>query len=373
MLSPFITTLPRATSTTPIISRSLLPLFSSKVLRFKHYQRRSSSYKQNRYQNPYQNQYTYKRFNNNHDHSNSTIWDSITDPANRKVLYFILGGGSLFYVTHLKEAPVSRRRRFIWIPRSIELMLGEYSYESILEETKQNILSQRHPVSRKVERIFAKIVEAAQRDPTVDKTLIKGLDWKIHVVDDPNAPPNAFVLPGGKVFVFSSILGICQNDDGIATVLSHEFAHQLARHTSESLSKAPFYIMVSMLLYAITGVQGINNLLTDGLLKMPASRQMETEADYIGLMVMSRACFNPSESVKVWQRMAAYEKKVMGQGASLEFLSTHPASERRIQNMTNWLGKANSLYEQSDCHAYSSYLGGLQDVFFNPPSSSGLF
>ncbi|CAL9736480.1 mitochondrial metalloendopeptidase Oma1p [Monosporozyma servazzii] len=369
MLPRLLTTLPRATFNSVLISRSTLPAFYPSLFRFSHYQKRSYSYEQNRYQN----QYTYKRFNNNQNYGNKTIWDILTDPANRKVLYVILGGGSLFYVTHLKEAPVSGRRRFIWIPRPIELMLGKSSYQSILEDTKHNILPQTHPVSRKVERIFAKIVEAAQKDPTVDRTLIDGVDWKIHVVNDPRAPPNAFVLPGGKVFVFSSILNICKNDDGIATVLSHEFAHQLARHTSESLSKAPFYIMFSLILYSITGVQGINNLLTDGLLKMPASRQMETEADYIGLMIMARACFNPSESVRVWERMSAFEKNAMGQGASLEFLSTHPASERRIQNMTSWLDKANTIYEQSDCHVYAGYLGGFQDMFSSSPSGPGLF
>lgn len=86
-----------------------------------------------------------------------------------------------------------------------------------------------------------KIVEAAYKDPSVDNSLLDGIKWEIHVVNDPTASPNAFVLPGGKVFIFSSILPICANDDGIATVLAHEFAHQLARHTAENLSKAPIY------------------------------------------------------------------------------------------------------------------------------------
>lgn len=321
----------------------------------------------------YQNQYSYKRFNSSPQQNSKTLWQVLNDPSNRKWLYIILGGGAFFYVTHLEEAPVSSRRRFIWIPRSIELAIGKSSYESILNETRHNILPSNHPVSKKIETIFTRIIEAAAKDPSVNTTLIDGIDWKIHVVNDPRAPPNAFVLPGGKVFVFSSILGICKNDDGIATVLSHEFAHQLARHTAESLSKAPLYLMINLLLYSITGIQGVNGLLTDALLKMPASRQMETEADYIGLMIMARACFDPNEAVRVWERMAAFERQLKGQGPPLEFLSTHPASEKRIQNILSWSNKANALYEQSECNRYLGYYKPFQDVFMSPSSSTSFF
>ena len=198
--------------------------------------------------------------------------------------------GSLFYLTHLEEAPVTRRTRFIWLPKSLELKIGQYSYNSVLSETQGKLLPDSHPLTRKVSKIFHRIVEAAERDPAVDKSLLKDVQWKIHIVNDPRMPPNAFVLPGGKVFVFSNILPICQNEDGLATVLSHEFAHQLARHTAENLSKAPIYSILGSLIYALTGLDGINRLLVDGLVRMPASREMETEADYIGLMVMSRAC-----------------------------------------------------------------------------------
>ena len=186
----------------------------------------------------------------------------------------------------------------------------------------------------------------------------------MHIVDDPQAPPNAFVLPGGKVFVFSSILGICKNDDGLATVLSHEFSHQLARHTAENLSKAPIYSIVSALLYTITGADVFNRLILDGLLRMPASRQMETEADYIGLMIMARACYQPDEAVKLWERMAEFERRIKGQGnLNLEFLSTHPASDKRIENMQSWLARARELYAQSNCGPLGGYYDSFQNMF----------
>ncbi|CCD25314.1 metalloendopeptidase NDAI_0E04970 [Naumovozyma dairenensis CBS 421] len=311
----------------------------------------------------YSNPDYYKRFNYRQDQK-ITFTQLLKDPTSRKYLAILFGTGSLFYITHLEEAPVSGRKRFLWIPRSLELKIGNYTYNSMLSETGNSILPSDHPLAKKVENIFGRIVEAAQKDHTVDRSQLDGIKWKVHIVNDPRAPPNAFVLPGGKVFVFSSILNICQNDDGLATVLSHEFAHQLARHTSENLSKAPIYSIIGLVLYLVTGVENINRLLLDSLLRMPASRQMETEADYIGLMIMAKACFHPEESVKLWQRMSAFEKQIGG-SRSLEFLSTHPASDRRIQNISEWLPKANNIYNESECGIFTGYYKAFQDTIFD--------
>lgn len=303
----------------------------------------------------------YTRFNGRSDKS---FRNFLFDETSRKYLLIVFGGGSLFYLSHLEEAPVSGRKRFIWFPRGLELKVGQYSYNSVISETRNKILPDSHPLTKKVTKIFARIVEAAENDPTVDKSLLKDLNWKVHIVNDPRMPPNAFVLPGGKVFVFSNILPICQTEDGLATVLSHEFAHQLARHTAENLSKAPAYSLLGSLIYAITGLNGINRLMVDGLLRMPASREMETEADYIGLMIMSRACFHPEESIKVWQRMAKMEEQQRRRGLiDVEFLSTHPASTKRIENMAKWLPAAQELASQSNCGSVGGFYNGFQDAF----------
>ncbi|EDO19553.1 hypothetical protein Kpol_1018p86 [Vanderwaltozyma polyspora DSM 70294] len=315
----------------------------------------------------YNNGPTYRRFNNSYGGYNGgwSISRILLNRTSRNYLTFFLGGSVVFYVANLEEAPVTGRKRCIWIPRSLELKIGDYSYKSIMRESGRYILPESHPLTKKVENVFSRILEAAYKDPSVDKTLLDGINWQIHVVNDPKGPPNAFVLPGGKVFVYSSILPICKNDDGLATVLSHEFSHQLARHTAENLSKAPIYSMIGIVMYTITGVDVINNLLLDGLLRMPASRQMETEADYIGLMIMARACFNPDESIRLWKRMSEFEKSHhLGANGILEFLSTHPASDTRIQNMHKWLGKAKQIYEESDCSSIRGYYSGLKNSIF---------
>lgn len=271
----------------------------------------------------------------------------LANPTAQKLLGGGVVVGGLFYATHLEEAPITKRKRFLWVGEGLEAMVGDQSYQLILQETQGLLLPDSHPYSRKVVKIMADLVAASQ-SPALQK-----LDWKIHVVNDPHQPPNAFVLPGGKVFVYASILPVCENDDGLATVLSHELSHQLARHSSEQLSKAPIYMALSLVLYALTGSDSLNAFLINSALKMPASREMETEADYMGLMIMSRACYNPNEATKLWSRMAAIEKK-SGNNVP-EFLSTHPASSHRITNMTEWLPQAQHIRAESECEAMRQF------------------
>ena len=85
---------------------------------------------------------------------------------------------------------------------------------------------------------------------------------EINIIQNDSLPPNAFILPNGKIFIFSSIMSICQNEDGLATVLSHELSHQ---HSSEQLLKQPVYMVLSTILYTITGVSWFNDLLINGV------------------------------------------------------------------------------------------------------------
>ena len=136
-------------------------------------------------------------------------------------------------------------------------------------------------------------------------------------------PPNAFILPNGKIFIFSSILPICENDDGLATVLAHELSHQLAQHSSEQLLKQPIYLVLSTILYSITGISWFNDLLINGVLTMPASREMESEADHIGCELLAKACFHPEQAINFWQRMSQAEKRLTGRTvAGMESIQT---------------------------------------------------
>jgi predicted Zn-dependent protease len=151
-------------------------------------------------------------------------------------------------------------------------------------------------------------------------------DWEVFVVND-DSTANAFVLPGGKVFVFSGILGIARNDSGLATVLGHEIAHNLADHHSERLSQDVGASIVLYSLVILGGVFGLGPLIMhffgsrflDVAFGFPMSRLQESEADYIGLMMMAEACYDPQEAASFWARM----ERASGQEVP-EWMSTHP-------------------------------------------------
>ncbi|MCJ1392630.1 hypothetical protein MMC18_005500 [Xylographa bjoerkii] len=171
---------------------------------------------------------------------------------------------------------------------------------------------------------------------------LEGQEWEVHVIDD-KEQMNAFVIPGGKVFVFSGLMPICDGDDGLATVLGHEIAHNVAHHAAENYSRLSLVLPIAYLVSFIYDVSGnLTFTILDYAYNKPGSRKQESEADYIGLMMMAQSCFDPEAAVELWQRM---EKT--NQVAIPQFLSTHPSNHNRIAKIQEWLPKARILAEQS--------------------------
>lgn len=112
------------------------------------------------------------------------------------------------------------------------------------------------------------------------------------------------MLPGGKIFVFTGLLEICPDADSLATVLGHEMAHTIARHSSEKLSYAQLFTWTLLAAHYILGMDlsFLQGLIYNFVVNLPRSRMVESEADYIGLQLMAQACFDPAKSVGVWQR-----------------------------------------------------------------------
>ena len=176
---------------------------------------------------------------------------------------------------------------------------------------------------------------------------------------------NAFVIPGGKVFVYSGILPVAKTDDGLAAILGHEIAHNLARHQAESMSSLVMFAPIRWTLIFLdsTGyTMGLGRVLGDiamdlGLAR-PASRKQESEADYIGLMMMAKSCYDPREAVGVWERM---EKAHSDQDVP-EWLSTHPSNSNRITTMEKWLPKAREARDESGCAVTLGYSRDFRDA-----------
>jgi len=170
-------------------------------------------------------------------------------------------------------------------------------------------------------------------DPT------ENFQWEFALVDD-DQTKNAWCMPGGKIAFYSGILPIAKNDDGIASIMGHEIAHAVARHSAERASRsilmdAGTYALQRFVLGAsLTGYsRDLYNQLRQLGLELPFSRSQESEADYLGLIFMSLAGYNTEESYKVWERM----KKDMGGKGPAEFWSTHPSPDNRINKLKEWI------------------------------------
>lgn len=173
-------------------------------------------------------------------------------------------------------------------------------------------------------------------------------EWEVVVFKDESA--NAFALPGGKIGVHTGILKVAKTPSQLAAVLGHEVGHVIAKHGNERVSETLAAQGGLSALGAFMGNKSNSGTIM-GLLGMgaqfgvllPHSRSHESEADLIGLDLMSRAGFDPRESAELWRNMMA----ASGGKAPPEFMSTHPASENRIKNLEAHFGQSMPKYEQA--------------------------
>jgi len=228
------------------------------------------------------------------------------------------------------------RKSLILISESDEIALGERAFREV---TAEGTLSNDREKVEMLNRVGTRIAKAT------DKTNYK---WEFVLIDDPKTV-NAFALPGGKVAFYTGILPLCQDEKGIAVVMGHEIAHVIARHGAERISQGIVTNLVGSALQAAIAnktpeaqwaiLNGYGFATTAGVL-LPFSRKHEYEADYIGLILMAKAGYNPKSAVEFWERMLEHSK-----GKHIpEFLSTHPNDEKRIAAMKERIPEAMKYY-----------------------------
>ena len=232
------------------------------------------------------------------------------------------------------------RRQLVDMSREQEMQLGLQSYQQIM--SKSDIIDgddapELREQAALVEEVGRRIAQAAREydhDP--------GFDWRFNLLNDAQA--NAFALPGGYTAIYTGMLPYAENVDGLAVVMSHEIAHATARHGAERMAHQKLVRFGTMALSVAVGDMGyqaqraVMGALGAGAqygVLLPFSRNHESEADYMGLMYMARACFDPREAPDVWRRMAKNKKNTPA-----EFQSTHPSNETRISNFDKWMDEA---------------------------------
>ncbi|MDD4884512.1 M48 family metallopeptidase [Sulfuricurvum sp.] len=219
------------------------------------------------------------------------------------------------------KTPVTNRSQFILLSSQEEMSMGATEAKKVVETSK---VSTDKALQARIKRIGERIAAVSGHSE---------YSWEFTVIEDDTL--NAFCLPGGKVFFYTGILKVTENDDQIATVMGHEIAHALARHGAERLSMQTASNVGAQVLAAALNVPSQYQTLYSqaygvtsqvGLI-LPYSRKFENEADQIGVYLMWKAGYNPQQALKFWEKMAALSKNSQKTPA---FLSTHPADADRI-------------------------------------------
>lgn len=259
-----------------------------------------------------------------------------------------------YWLSHRQDAAFTGRTQMVDTTMDQEVALGLQGFRQILAEAQ--VVREGEAVNE-VREVARRLIEAG---PKLEQHLAttRGVsavtpwnqfEWEVAVIESEQA--NAFCLPGGKMAVYTGILPIAQNDDALAAIMGHEIAHAVLRHGAERMAQQKLVQIGAVaagmstsdmdprqrqLLMAAIGVG------TQYGLMLPFSRNHESEADYVGLMLASAACFDPAESIGLWRRMGANSAGK----APPEFMSTHPSSDTRIQQLQGWMDEANQIRAQ---------------------------
>ena len=230
--------------------------------------------------------------------------------------------------------PVCNRSTLILIPEAQEISLGKQSYNQILKKEKESEDAQLNEIVRRVgQRIIA-------------VSHMPKLDWEIKLIE--SEQKNAFALPGGKIAIYTGILTVAKNEAGLATVMSHEIAHVIARHGAQRMTQQ--MLMQGAMIGAGLSMKNRTqrNLVLTALgvgvlygFTLPFSRSHESEADQIGLIYMAKAGYNPNEAIKFWQRFS----KIKDKKGPPEWASTHPADKTRMRGLKGYLSRAKYNYQ----------------------------
>jgi predicted Zn-dependent protease len=255
-------------------------------------------------------------------------------PMSRTAILSLALGLTLL-VAACATAPYTGRRQLLFTSEGNETRMGYQAFQEIKRHYK---VCHDPEINAMVTRVGRRIADVAQRPD---------YRWEFVVMEGKEA--NAFCLPGGKVGIFTGILKYTRDEAGMATVISHEVAHALARHAGERLSQSMLAQVGGLGLGVALGgmgggagsavMQGYGLATQLGIL-LPYSRSQEYEADHIGLILMAKAGYDPVQALEFWKRMMAKDKR----GKAPQFMSSHPNDANRLRELQAFLPEARKYY-----------------------------
>ena len=261
----------------------------------------------------------------------------------RKFIQYVGCGCGGFILNSCASVPITDRKQLRIIPEAKLNAQASQIYEKIKEKEKLiktgNDLKQIKDIgSRMEDSISEYFYQANLNDPTTN------FQWEYILIDNKKIK-NAWCMPGGKIAVYSGMLDITKNKNGLAAVMGHEIAHAVAKHSVERASRGVILNTTVQITDILTGgklsqVNRTTGMDTVGLLAKlgimnPFSRKQESEADYLGLIFSSLSGYDIRETTNIWERMKEANKGK----APPEFMSTHPSADNRILKINEWINE----------------------------------
>jgi len=245
------------------------------------------------------------------------------------------------------KVPITGRRQVSLIPTSQMHAMSFQQYDAFLKEHPLSNNAQNTALVKGVGQRMKQAVEAYFSE-IGQSSALEGFEWDFNLVASEEM--NAWAMPGGKIVFYEGILPATRSEAGIAVVMGHEIGHVVAGHGNERMSQLLMTQLGGMALSAAIHDKpeetqalwltafGIGSQV--GIL-LPYSRLHEYEADRLGLMFMAMAGYDPHEAIRFWDRMIAMKSNP----SPPEFISTHPADSKRMQEMNRLIPEAMKYYK----------------------------
>ena len=260
----------------------------------------------------------------------------------RRLFLQVLGCGCISIgISSCSSVPITDRKQLKLIPEAKLNAKAAQIYEKVKEQEKLSgdttKLNEIKEIGKKMEYSISEYFARSNiNDPT------ENFDWEYILIDNKKVK-NAWCMPGGKIAVYSGILEVTKNTDGLAAVMGHEIAHAVAKHSVERASRSVLIQTGTSIIDIATGGKlstinrstGMNavGLLSQIGIMNPFNRKQESEADYLGLIFSSLSGYDIRETSKLWERM----KKLNKGKQPPEFMSTHPSADNRIKKINEWV------------------------------------
>ena len=248
-------------------------------------------------------------------------------------------------LTSCGSVPITGRKQLNLVSDSEVLSSSLSEYSSYMQGAKKSSNTTQSAMVTRVGKKIATATESYLNNNGLSEE-VKNFSWEFNLVQDDQL--NAFCMPGGKIVVYEGLMKIVSSDDELAVVLGHEVAHTVAKHSNERMSQqilAQYGAQVlsgalsnksSAVKSVASSVYGID---AQYGMALPFSRKHESEADYMGLILMTIAGYNPDVAVTFWQKMSA-----SGSSSVPEFMSTHPSDATRISDIQKELPEVKKKY-----------------------------